>query len=559
MARTSLMRQIRSMMKAAQRANALKLTDSQLREKFEEDRERLINRRHFIQKSAVMALAAAPVANFVREQIFAAQPVTGSYSANDRVAIIGAGAAGLAAAYQLAKAKIPFDLFEGSNRTGGRIFTLSDFNANGQFIELGAELVDSDHEALIGLAKEVLGEDSIQDFAGPDALEDDMFYFGGQLRSKLDFVAALRPFLEQVEKDHSEAYQGVDADTDVTVDWPGSDKIKEIDQLSLAEYLKKYSALMDPWVKDALIVAYTGDMGLEVDQQSALSILTAIDTDPDTDGFYLFGGDESKRVSGGNMRLIEALYYKIFDKNPLATFHSEHNLMGIRQNDAASQFVLAFRNGAQVRASQVILAIPGTILREVRGLDGLELDPLIKRQIAELNFGTNTKIMMSYKNRFWREGLNGRPKNEGALYLDLGSQNFWETSRKQIGAQGVLTNFLGGKAGLNADAASVAKAQSDLAAVYGDKNNEISDQMDRSIVWNWNTKPFVKASYSCPGPGQYTGIWGRMDKPQLGGRLFFAGEHTSSSYWGFMNGGYESGLRAGQQVVEARSGTRAVK
>lgn len=152
----------------------------------------------------------------------------------------------------------------------------------------------------------------------------------------------------------------------------------------------------------------------------------------------------------------------------------------------------------------------------------------------------------------WRQGHNGRPRNEGSLYLDLGSQNIWETSREQEGRQGVLTNFLGGEAGLRANAETAAKAQSDLAAVYGD--DALRTRVTKSVCWNWNTMPFVRASYSCPGPGQFTSFWGRMAKPQLDGRLIFAGEHTSTSDWGFMNGAYESGIRAAGQVVESRRG-----
>ena len=141
----------------------------------------------------------------------------------------------------------------------------------------------------------------------------------------------------------------------------------------------------------------------------------------------------------------------------------------------------------------------------------------------------------------------------GATFAWLGAyprEHGRTSDRQQEGRQWVLTNFLGGEAGLRARAETAAKAEADLATVYGD--DALRTRATKSVCWNWNTMPFVKASYSCPGAGQFTSFWGRMAKPQLDGRLIFAGEHTSVSDWGFMNGAYESGIRAAGQVVASR-------
>jgi monoamine oxidase len=37
--------------------------------------------------------------------------------------------------------------------------------------------------------------------------------------------------------------------------------------------------------------------------------------------------------------------------------------------------------------------------------------------------------------------------------------------------------------------------------------------------------------------------------PELGGRLHFAGEHTSADFLGFMNGAVESGERVAKEVL----------
>jgi hypothetical protein len=58
-------------------------------------------------------------------------------------------------------------------------------------------------------------------------------------------------------------------------------------------------------------------------------------------------------------------------------------------------------------------------------------------------------------------------------------------------------------------------------------------------------------SYSCAKVGQYTTMFDEASKPALGGRLQFAGEHTSGAkYQGYMNGGVRSGNRAADALVK---------
>src|SRR5262245_25202179 len=73
----------------------------------------------------------------------------------ESIGIVGAGAAGLTAAFRLSAAGRNVTLYEASDRIGGRMFTRRDFNADGQFCELGGELVDTNHTALRDLATEL--------------------------------------------------------------------------------------------------------------------------------------------------------------------------------------------------------------------------------------------------------------------------------------------------------------------------------------------------------------------------------------------------------------------
>ena len=78
----------------------------------------------------------------------------------------------------------------------------------------------------------------------------------------------------------------------------------------------------------------------------------------------------------------------------------------------------------------------------------------------------------------------------------------------------------------------------------------IADKFDgKRTIMNWPKYRFIRGSYSCPLVGQYTTLLQAASGPELGGRLVFAGEHTSSDFSGFMNGAVESGNRAAREIL----------
>ena len=72
---------------------------------------------------------------------------------------------------------------------------------------------------------------------------------------------------------------------------------------------------------------------------------------------------------------------------------------------------------------------------------------------------------------------------------------------------------------------------------------------------HWPTFPWTKGSYSCYKPGQWTTIAGSEGLPV--GNLFFAGEHCSYDFQGYMNGAAQSGADTAKAVMSKVSGTKA--
>jgi monoamine oxidase len=139
--------------------------------------------------------------------------------------------------------------------------------------------------------------------------------------------------------------------------------------------------------------------------------------------------------------------------------------------------------------------------------------------------------------------------------FDVGFQDFWETSAGQRPTEaeaGILTVFLGGNAAdpTKTDQKSVLDTfHKDLAQIWP----KVAESLDMAAVTSmfWSNYPYTLGSYSAAKVGQYTTMFDEACKPALGGRLQFAGEHTSGAeYQGFMNGGVRSGNRAACELVK---------
>ena len=152
--------------------------------------------------------------------------------------------------------------------------------------------------------------------------------------------------------------------------------------------------------------------------------------------------------------------------------------------------------------------------------------------------------MIAFKSRFWRMA---NPVNNGSIYSDQSFQNCWETSRKQEGPCGILTNYLGGKTAV--DATPEARFDATLKELNKIFPGAEATYLGKRVMMHWPTQEFTRGSYTCPLVGQVTTMLEHCATPELNGRLLFAGEHTSADFSGFMCGAIQSGNRAAQEAL----------
>jgi monoamine oxidase len=492
-----------------------------------------VSRRDFVRMLGAAGLLTAAGGLAPRFARGAASPTPRS-GGGDPVAILGAGLAGLTAAYRLLQAGTPCEIFEGSDRTGGRVLTKTDFNKDGMFCELGGELVDSNHADLIALAGELRVE--IQELKGEDKGVD-LYFFGGKHYSDEQLIPLFQPFAEKLALDQDGLY---DAEENFTP------KARKFDQLRLAQYLTESGKGVEKWVVDLLRVAYTIEYGRDAEEQSSLNLLALLKADT-SDGFQIFGeSDESKRIKGGSSALPNALAQALEGK---VRIHQGHRLVKIAQ--AGSNMSLSFETGGgtkSVKFARVICTLPFTMLRQVEGVKTLALGRKKQEAIAQLGYGNNAKVMYGFTERWWRNPAIKLPApSNGSIFTDLPLQCTWESSRGQVGQSGILTNFLGGAGAKPFTTERFDRFRDELGRVFPG----IVEKFDgkRSLM-NWPEYKFTRGSYTCPLVGQYTTLLNVTGESELDGRLIFAGEHTSGEFSGFMNGAVESGNRAAKEILE---------
>jgi monoamine oxidase len=462
--------------------------------------------------------------------------VPASAALNPPVAIVGGGIAGLTAAYRLQQAGVPFELIEAQDRVGGRMWSLRNHFPDGQVVELGGELIDTGHESIRALASELAIELDDLHQEGP-GIRGDIWYFGGAVRSEAEIVGALRPVAAAIEADLGT----LSGDGDVTYDAPNNGVT--LDRLSIAQWLDGKG--VSGWIRTLLDVAYTTEFGLEIGEQSALNLLTMIDTS--LDPFRIYGdSDERFHVRGGNDRIVSKL-------GELVSSHVSSGtvLESLRRAaDGSLELGLRYGRGTRtMRASRVILALPFTLLREVDL--AVELPAVKRLAIRELGYGTNAKLMTGFSQRLWRE----RDRSNGSVVADLPFQLVWETSRAQSGRSGVLTNFTGGRHGLEigegSEALQAAAVVRDLEKIFP---GIAATRNDVQVRFHWPTFRWMRGSYASYRPGQWTTIRGA--EGETVGDIFFAGEHCSLDFQGFMEGGCETGERAAAAVLESLGAKR---
>jgi len=540
MARTVLLRSIRRLASQYRAAAKTGLPAEAIQERQAlavETGQRAFTRRQFL---AGTAAAAAGLA--LPRWSAAAAP------AQPRIAIVGAGIAGLNCALALADKGLRSTVYEASPRIGGRMFSNhTGYWAEHQVSEWCGELIDTGHVTLRRLAARFgLPLDDLT--ASEPAGADETYYFDHSYYPRPQAVRAFAP-----------AYHAAVADAKAA-GYPTTCQVSTpaglaLDRMSVWDWIeKRVPGGHSSKLGQLLDVAYASEYGADTRVQSALNLVYMLSTSDQK--FEIFGAsDERYHVRGGNQQIPQAIAEHLAGRG--MAVRTNQRLAAIwKQSDGS--YALSLETGGARReeiADLVVLTLPFAVLRTL-DYARAGFDRLKDQAIQQLGRGHIAKLQWQFTRRLWHDrGTWGR--STGSTFSDAGYQNTWEVTRAQAGKSGILSGYAGGSAADHLRA-RVPFASSGSAEVRQDASRFLG-QIDRvfpGLAPLWNGKassslphlsPFFQCAYSYWRVGQYHTIAGSEGLRQ--GHVFFAGEHTSQDFPGFMEGAAAEGARAARQIL----------
>jgi monoamine oxidase len=502
-----------------------------------------LTRRDILKAAGVAAGAAAlgPAAAFAA--------TTKPSSNQGRIAIVGGGIAGLNAALTLQDAGITSTVYEASGRVGGRMHSDTTSWLNGQTSEHCGELIDSGHKTILGLASRF--NLARADLIGAEPVHStDTDYFFGHYYTDAQAQADFNAVWNNVKKD-------VNAAGYPTLYNSSTDAGKALDHMSLYDWIESrvpggHSSPMG----QLLDVAYNIEYGNVTQEQSSLNLVYLLGFSSNPGNFQIFGAsDERYHIVGGNERLPQAIAAVLAP----GTVQLNTSMTAIARN-ADGTFTLTLQSGkttTQKVFDRVILTIPFSVLRTLE-YSQAGFDTLKQTAITQLGYGKNAKLHLQFNTRYWY-GPGQWGIGNGATYSDTGYQNTWEVSRAQSGATGILVDYTGG--GVAAASFTGDPTDPKVIARFASAFLSQIEPVFPGITQQWNgratldvplSNPFLLGSYSYWKVGQYTLFSGyekaRQPDPTTG-KIHFAGEHCSTDFQGYMEGGASEGARAANEIL----------
>jgi monoamine oxidase len=471
----------------------------------------------------------------------------------ERVAVVGAGIAGLSCALTLRDAGIDVSVYESSARLGGRMHSEMTYWENGQHTEWCGAMIDSDHHTMQALARR---------FNLP--LDDALAPLKAHARDTA-FIENAHYLMTQADRDFAPVYRTLQTQLakigETTTYNSATPEARRLDTMSMAAWIDAYVPGGRPskfgrLVNDALMNEY----GVDTASQSSLNLVYMLGVQHH---YTAHGGemnvlgysDQRYNIRGGNQRLPLAIGAAL----PKGSINFQYRLVSIAKRPGGS-YALRFSTPHGDRTEvydRVVLALPFIGLR---GVDyaSAGFDARKRAAIEELGYGTHTKLHMQFNDKPWYAPGGWEHPSTGQIWTDLGFQNSIDFSLGQTGPNGILERFTAGTYAL-IDAPPMPYARIDQSPAVKRHVLRYFEQLAR--IWpgvekHWNGKatfgnaqadPNLQASYSCWLVGQYTKFAGYERAPQ--GRVHFAGEHCSVENQGFMEGGASTGVAAAREIL----------
>lgn len=304
------------------------------------------------------------------------------------IAVVGAGAAGLACADRLREAGILATIYEAqANRVGGRVRSLPGVFP-GRTIELGGEVIDYWHATILKYVQRFgLTKVDLFDTAG-----EVLYAIDGDIYPESTIIDLFRDVVQRMKEDVRSVTSGISA-RNFDPNPSGADVT--LDNMDLQDYLENRIGADNVFLK-AIQSVFGGEYGQEIHLQSCLNFILFAKLTRSKSRIVYFGANNAERyaIAEGNEAFARGLR-----DDPLAAggqVRGGMSLTALRRADDG-RYVLNFGKKTERTHDAVVLAIPATVIRaKVALASNLGIAPETRFAIANLQYGDNTKTMFQF-------------------------------------------------------------------------------------------------------------------------------------------------------------------
>lgn len=448
-----------------------------------------------------------------------------------KVVVVGAGMAGLTAAYELKRAGHQVIILEAQARVGGRVYTMREPFSDGLYAEAGAMRIPKSHNLTMAYIEKfkiatlpfMMGNPQAYYFlhgkktrigealANPDALGFETApHERGKSHNAL-WEAALKPLLDRLKKDGEAAWEGL---------------LAEYDGYSTREFLEA-----NKWSEGAIEM-----FGLLADQEALMNASFLELFREEAGNFY----SDMIQLKGGMDHLPRAFLPEL-----RGDIRFGARMTAIEQNADSVTIHYQTRGGrASETGDYAILTTPFPVLRHVEVLQPFSRAK--QRAIRQLHYDASAKILIQTRRRFWEqdEGILG-----GGTVTDLPIRILFYPQHGQESGRGVLLASYtwaedAQRWGSLSPGDRITQAVENLAQIHP----QILQEFETGTSYMWHDDEFAGGAFALFDPGQQTLLHKHIIAPE--GRVHFAGEHASLAH-AWIQGAIESGLRAADEIDSA--------
>lgn len=486
-----------------------------------------MKRREFLRQSVLATSFAFPSLN----ALCFAQDKLERKGAAKKIIVVGAGLAGLSAAYELTQAGHEVTILEARAQPGGRVRTLREPFSDGLYAEAGAMNVFDNHNWTMKYIKLF---DLALDPVVPSNLASLLYLRGHRIEVKqgqsIEWPLDLTPDEKRLGRGGMwEKYVGPalkEMGNPSAPDWP-SDSLKKYDRMTFFEFLRKQGA--SPDAAALLGLGGIGGLGDGAQSVSALNLLR--------ESVHRAIMKKAYKIRGGSDFLPRAFAARMADK-------IRYGAAVIRiEQDARQVRALYLQAGAHAKleADYLVCAVPFSVLRHI------EISPQFsaekQKAIEQLLYTSVARIYLQTRRRFWiDEGFSG------SATTDLSNMLIYDGASTQPGTRGILETYMTSARARQITAMKQAErvnaAMESAQKVYPG----IRQHLETGVSKCWDEDEWARGAYAWFKPGQMTSLMPHVAVPE--GRVYFAGEHASSLP-GWMQGALESGNQVARDVNNA--------